>query len=422
MMTEAESQLLTRFGAGTPMGDLLRRYWHPVAGSVEVSDRKTKPVRLLGEDLVLFRDKQRRLGLVADRCPHRGAQMRYGIPEDEGLRCPYHGRLFSATGECLHTPSDRGASPGMWKTAIKAYPVQEIGGLVFAYLGPEPTPVLPKWEFLVQDNFIKQIGYMRVSCNWLQVAENAVDLEHLYWLHSYYARWLLDNEGVPENDPRRSQANMFAPYKDYEYRFERYERGIMRSYVKHSSSKESNDQTHMLPVIFPHLAVVQGMGERTLNFRVPVDDVETLYFSYMCFNPTDGPVPPQAEIPCFEVPVVGPDGTCLTDFQNGQDAMVWVTQGAIANRQLETLGREDRGVVLLRKMLKEQIERIAAGDDPMNVFRGDVDDSCFRFNLPPQVHQSRGYEPGAACGPYGPTHSPIQDLVDSLFLDAARRR
>ncbi|NPC58556.1 Rieske 2Fe-2S domain-containing protein [Caenimonas soli] len=419
MMTATESEMLTHFGPETPMGDLLRRYWHPIAGSVEVSNRKPKPVRLMGEDLVLFRDKRGRLGLVADRCPHRSAQMRYGVPEEDGLRCPYHGRVFSASGECLHTPSDRGSTVGKWRTGIKAYPVEELGGLVFAYLGPQPAPILPKWEYLVQRNFVKQIGYMRVKCNWLQVAENAVDLEHLYWLHSYYAQWQLDNEGVAKDDPRRAQPNMFAAYKDCEYKFKPFERGIMRWYEK--PSEQGDGQAHMLPVIFPHLAVVQGNGEWTMNFRVPIDDTETLYISYMCFNPTGDPVPPQAEIPCYEVPVMGPDGVCLTDFQNGQDAMVWITQGVTANRQLETLGREDHGVVLLRRMLKEQLARVAAGDDPMNVFRAPVDESCFLFNLPAQARSSQSYLPGMACGPYLPSHSPIQELVDTLFLNPSSR-
>ena len=108
MLTAAENERLTRYGIETPMGELLRRYWHPIAGSAEFAGAAVRPVRILGEDLVLFWDRQGTLGLVVDRCPHRGAQMRYGIPENEGLRCPYHGRVFNCEGTCLETPSDRG--------------------------------------------------------------------------------------------------------------------------------------------------------------------------------------------------------------------------------------------------------------------------------------------------------------------------
>ena len=417
MLTAAENERLTRYGIKTPMGELLRRDWHPIAGSAEVAGAAVRPVRILGEDLVLFRDRQGTLGLVVDRCPHRGAQMRYGIPENEGLRCPYHGRVFSSEGTCLETPSDRAADGAPWNGQIRAYPVEELGGLVFAYLGPEPVPHLPKWEYLVRQDFIKQIGYMRVPCNWLQVAENALDLEHLYWLHVHYANWALDSKGVSDNDPRREQARFFSAFKDCDYDFEAYEHGIMRWYGK--SLKHEGDAALKLPVVFPSLAVVVGPGEYTMNFRVPIDDEETLYLSYMCFQPAGVPIPVQDEIPCFEVPVISPDGECLVDFQNGQDAMVWLTQGVIADRQKEILGREDKGVVMLRRMIEEQLERVTAGEDPMNVFREPPEGEYFPFNLG-EAPQRSSYTKGAACGPYGPADSPIQAQIDDLFFASVR--
>ena len=143
MLTPEENELLTRVGPGTPMGELLRRYWHPVAMSDQMHDRWTKRVRIMGEDLVLFKDRTGRLGLIAEACPHRRASFAYGIPTAEGIRCPYHGWMFDGSGRCLEQPNEPEGSTFKDKVATTAYPVQELGGLVWAYLGPLPAPLLP---------------------------------------------------------------------------------------------------------------------------------------------------------------------------------------------------------------------------------------------------------------------------------------
>ena len=145
MLSKEENEMLTRVGPGTPCGELMRRYWHPVAATVQLEDNPVRKVRILGEDLVLFRDRSGSLGLIEPRCPHRAMHMAFGIPEEVGLRCPYHGWLFDGTGRCLEQPLAPPDSTFKDRVRIAAYQVQEMGGLVWAYLGPEPVPLLPRW-------------------------------------------------------------------------------------------------------------------------------------------------------------------------------------------------------------------------------------------------------------------------------------
>src|SRR5262249_31736062 len=147
-----DNERLTRVGAGTPMGELLRRYWMPVAALTEFDTRSTKPVRLLGENLVLYKDLRGTFGLIDRQCAHRRADLSYGFAEQCGLRCNYHGWLFDGTGHCLEQPYEDVAAVAAKearfkdKIQLKSYPVESKAGLIWAYLGPEPVPLVPNWE------------------------------------------------------------------------------------------------------------------------------------------------------------------------------------------------------------------------------------------------------------------------------------
>ena len=145
MLTVEQNERLTKVGPGTPMGELMRRYWHPVAVASDLDTDPVKSVTLLGESLVLYRDQKGRHGLIDDRCPHWRFSLLYGIPEEQGLRCPYHGWMFNETGQCVEMPGEAPDSSFPSRVKINGYPVQELGGLLFAYLGPEPVPLLPRW-------------------------------------------------------------------------------------------------------------------------------------------------------------------------------------------------------------------------------------------------------------------------------------
>jgi len=177
MVSAEENKLLTQVGPGTPAGELLRRYWYPIAALGELDENPVKPVTLLGESLVLYRDRRGTLGLIDSVCAHRRVNLALGVPEEEGLRCPYHGWRFGETGQCLEQPAEK--RPYCDKVKIKAYPVRVACGAVFAYLGPQPVPELPMWDLMTAKNVLHEIAFATVPCNWFQSIENAVDQDHL---------------------------------------------------------------------------------------------------------------------------------------------------------------------------------------------------------------------------------------------------
>ena len=188
MITAQENERITRVGRGTPAGDLLRRYWYPVAGVTELAARHTMRVNLLGEHLVLYRDRGGAYGLIDEFCPHRRASFAYGIPEADGIRCPYHGWKFDDSGACLEQPNEPAGSSWRERTTTVAYPVQELGGVLFSYLGPAPAPLLPRLDGFVVPGTIRMLGRAIVPCNWLQIMENSLDPVHTEWLHGPHAR------------------------------------------------------------------------------------------------------------------------------------------------------------------------------------------------------------------------------------------
>src|SRR5262249_28012471 len=150
-MASAEvNERLTRVGPGTPCGELMRRYWIPIAPAIQLDEKPVRKVRILGEDLVLFRSERGELGLIGHRCLNRAVDVQYGMPDRDGLRCPYHGWMYGTDGRCLDQPLEDPASPLKDRLKLPAYPVEELGGLVFAYLGPQPAPLLPPWDLFVQ--------------------------------------------------------------------------------------------------------------------------------------------------------------------------------------------------------------------------------------------------------------------------------
>jgi 5,5'-dehydrodivanillate O-demethylase oxygenase subunit len=221
LLTAARNEMLTRVGPGTPMGELLRRYWQPVGGASELDTDPIKPIRLLGEDLVLYRDGGGRYGLIDRHCPHRCADMAYGWVEERGIRCSYHGWLIDEAGRCIEQPYEDTASPKPSKSGCdaKAYPVKECAGLLFAYLGPLPAPELPVWEPFTWPNGFREIVLADVPCNWFQCQENSIDPVHFEWMHDNWA-----------NRQRGGDAN--AAPKHLKLRFEEFEHGFVYKRVR----------------------------------------------------------------------------------------------------------------------------------------------------------------------------------------------
>jgi 5,5'-dehydrodivanillate O-demethylase len=428
MLTREANERLTRVGPGTPMGALMRRYWQPIAPSGQLRERQVMPVRLYGEDLVLFRDASGRIGLVGERCAHRKVQLKYGYPVAEGLRCPYHGWTYNGAGRCVAQPSEPAGSTFKERVRITAYPVQELAGLVFAYLGPQPAPLLPRWDRLVWDNVYRVIVFFEIPCNWLQCMENTPDPVHGEWLHGRFFQYRLEQEGVPRDDPRWRLSDGFAKHLvQHEYELGRF--GVDRRWMLAGQTEDRSIWTESLPLVFPNIHVTSGGGRHDFGWRVPLDDTRTMEVVFRVFDPGREVVaPPQAVVPWIELPVMDDAGrfTAL-DTVNGQDVLVWASQGAVTDRTDERLGDSDRGIILFRKLLQAQMQRVKQGEDPLNVFRDPAENT--RIDLP--VPWDRGYAWGfAKDGSYirgsvtsGDGLPPaIAEEIEDLFVAAAARR
>jgi len=383
MLTAEENAKMAKVGPGTPMGELLRRYWHPVAATSQLATHGTRPVRLLGENLVLYRDRQGKLGLVGERCPHRRAGMVFGIPEQDGLRCAYHGWMFNADGKCIEQPYEQTEDPGSTfkdRVTITAYPVEELAGLIFAYLGPQPAPLLPRWDVFAMPGVMRDIGATIIPCNWLQCMENSLDPVHVEWLHTHFSDYVLERLGRPDLKRRaiRNGVRDDKPWKHEKIGFTVFEHGITKRRVLEGGSEEDEDWKIGHPIVFPNVL-------RTLNafqMRVPIDDTHTWHIWYSTYEPGPGlEYHEQETIPYYDVPVAGVDENGepqwpLLDNNSGQDMAMWYTQGDIADRSEEHLGISDKGVIIYRNLLKENLDKIAAGGDPMNVFRDPEANDC----------------------------------------------
>src|SRR6266545_8337134 len=277
MLTQEENDRLTQVGLGTPMGELLRRYWHPVASTAELAQDPVQKVRLLGEDLVLFRNEQGELGLIGRRCAHRNMALEYGIPQGNGLRCPYHGWAFDTTGRCIDMPFE----PATLPLKIPAYNVQELGGLIFAYLGPDPVPLLPRWHMYVRTDLNKSLVITPLPCNWLQFMDNSLDPIHFEHLHGVYGNYVMRKLGLPP---------MLHVSAHQKIDFDVWEYGIYkRRLVEGQTDDETNtDWTLGHPIIFPNTLAQGGPDQISCQVRVPVDDTHTLHFAIMGSRPNPG--------------------------------------------------------------------------------------------------------------------------------------
>lgn len=361
MLSREHNDALTRVGRGTPMGELLRRYWYPVATTADLDRFPVKRVRLLGEDLALWKRPDGGYGIIQERCPHRHASLAYGVVEPDGIRCGYHGWLFDAEGSCLDQPAEPEESSFRERITAFTGVAQELGGLVFAYLGPQPAPLLPRYDGFVMDG-VRDIGHTMLPCSWLQIMENAVDPHHVEWLHGRYFQFLGETKGFVA--PAAFQKSHVKTA------FDAFEHGIVKRRLLEGQSEDSDDWRIGHPLVFPYQMWVGGNGVYQMQIRVPVDDHTTWFMLYTVHRP-EGVEPPRqpAPIVSYEFPWCDANGDHIVDYIEGQDIMAWVTQGAVADRTAEHLGKSDVGILLLRRMFKENMAAVEDGRDPLGVVR-----------------------------------------------------
>jgi 5,5'-dehydrodivanillate O-demethylase oxygenase subunit len=374
VITKAMNERLTRVGPGTPCGDLMRRYWIPIAPFAQLLENPVRRVRVLGEDLILYRDRSNTLGLIGDRCLHRRVDLQFGIPDECGLRCPYHGWLYDETGTCTERPLEAQPKRDAGRK-LAGYPVRELGGLVFAYLGPLPAPALPRWDLYVWPNALRQIAVNVLDCNWLQCQENTADPTHSVWTHGHFFAYQLERGGELERAQAAShtmQGRMKLGAGIKEVYAEAIPYGMKKGVVyskELGAPEDSRRESHW--VIFPFCTRTGEPGSPRSEFqlRIPIDDTHTYHICYQVYAaPPEVAVPPQEVVPWYEPPLVDEQGRRILDYVLGQDMTVWTAQGEVCDRSEEVLGRTDAALVFLRRQLDEQIRLVEEGKTPLNVF------------------------------------------------------
>lgn len=355
MLTAEQNDLLTRVGPGTRMGDYLRRYWHPIAGVSEFDTKAVKPIRLFGEDLVLYKDLSGTFGLVGRHCPHRRADLAYGMVEANGLRCNYHGWCFDDAGACVEQPFEdvaRGSAAGA-KVRATAYPVAVKAGMLWAYMGPAPAPEVPDWEPFTWANGFAQVVISEVPCNWLQCQENSIDPIHFEWMHE---NWSLRLAGAEANySPRHLQIA-----------FDEFEFGFVYRRIKEDTDEGHENWTTGRVFLWPNAFFLTEHFE----WRVPIDDENTLSITWKFTRvPREQEPYVQQRVPTWYGPLTDANGDWITTHVMNQDFLAWVGQGRITDRTLEHLGVSDKGVVMVRRRFFDELDRLVAGAEPKGLIR-----------------------------------------------------
>jgi nitrite reductase/ring-hydroxylating ferredoxin subunit len=353
-------ELLVRTARGTPCGEYLRRYWQPVALAREVGDLP-RLIRVLGEDLVLFRDRSGRYGLVHRHCPHRRASMEFGICEQNGIRCCYHGWLFDIDGSVLEIP---GQAEGIEevvrrKARLGAYPVREFQGLLFAYLGPvEVMPAFPVYDTLEIEDQTRVPYRADYSCNWLQVLDAILDPIHTSFLHSRVSRAQF-SEGLGELGEllfyAREMSFLGANVRRVgEHVWVRVNELVLPNYTQ-AGAAFSADGTQ--PIYYGRTAFARWV--------VPIDDENTTAFAWAIFGE-------RADPESYNTPE-GPDLIEQGELMNRSyeqrqrfpgDAEAVEGMGLIADQKMEHLVTSDRGIVQYRKRLRKLCRALQDGDEP----------------------------------------------------------
>ena len=362
-----EDESLTHIGSGTPCGEYMRRFWQPVIFSDELKDLPV-PLKILGEELVAFRDKRGRMGLMELHCPHRGTSLEFGIVSERGIRCCYHGWQMDVDGRILDTPGEPDDSTLKDRLYHGAYPVHEYNGIVFAYMGPpDLQPPFPIFDSYSRPGYRVIPGRKYFyPCNWLQILENAMDPAHTAFLHTIVAGSQFTNEfGVlPELDYAETPVGMI-----------------------YSAARRVGDNVwvRMVETVLPNLQQVSPIwedgqhlhgfgGPMMSRWIVPLDDTNTMFIEFRHIAEAEDATPPTPSwwgdrnvmLPA-QLPDEGETYEGRQRRPGDYDAQV--TQRPIAVHGLEHLGVTDRGIIMFRRRLRKGIEATAQGQDPEGLSR-----------------------------------------------------
>jgi len=403
-MQAEQNDLITRIGPGTACGALMRSYWQPVALLDEfdprldprMAHRPVKAVRLLGQDLVLFRDAAGRWGLLDRACPHRGADLSFGRLEPEGLRCPFHGWKFDASGQCLETPAEPVGSQLCTRIRQRSYPVREQSGVLFAWLGAEGAtmPALPAFDCFRAPASHSFAFKGLWHCNWLQAFEVGIDPAHPSFLHRYLADESMDDaygrqfRAASAGDVGGERWPMTRVMREFfrpEIRFDAVADGLVRLTTLRPMTDELT-HVRVTHAAFPATFVIPLSETITITqMHVPVDDSRTYWYSFFTSfaEPLDKDAMRNQRLACVTLPDYAPKSGCHNhwgfdpeeqrtrtylgmgeDDINLHDQWAVESMGAIQDRTKEHLGTSDKVIMANRRTLLKAIETVRAGGRP----------------------------------------------------------
>jgi len=390
MLSREDNELISRVGPGTPGGDMMRRYWHPVALAREIPvGGAPKPVRILGEDLVLFRTKVGDLGLIDLHCPHRGTDLSYGRVEADGLRCLYHGWKMGIDGRCLDQPGEPKGSNFKDKVRHTAYPVVEAGGLIMTYMGPGKAPPLPKLPIFEAPASHVWSSKLFHQCSYLNGAEGEVDSQHLSFLHRIASADVALDEFQAESDA------LFGTDVSPTIDFDVAPYGLRMFSTRHMG--DSKKYVRVTNFIMPYTLAFDGGPHfdpkkvrprmnigHWLHLHVPIDDVR--HWKYVVAYSYDRPLEEdwlhemiESEMTPDFMPKRHAGNRYLQD-RNEMDRLTFLGMGynfeihdlfatesqrPISDRTREHLGASDRGVTAMRRMVLGAIKDVREGRAPI---------------------------------------------------------
>ncbi|HEY3115153.1 MAG TPA: Rieske 2Fe-2S domain-containing protein [Chloroflexota bacterium] len=340
----------------------MRRYWQPAVLSEEAPiGGPPRPVRLLGEDLVVFRDPAGQIGLLGRRCSHRGADLCYGEVEERGIRCFYHGWLYSTSGQCLEQPLEPADSQFCDSIHHLAYPCVERGGVIFGYLGPDEPPLLPDYEFLGVPEDQRRARRYLVECNYLQATEGSVDPLQLMVFNQVFGQ-------DADRDP-----SIFGP-RALQVETEDSEFGV-RIFAARSTASDDL-AVEVRDFMLPAISTISGIGidGYAAHWHVPIDD--THHWRYVLAFRRDGPL---TEEDAERNGLATVEDYRLTfDLQDRQQTKanfvayaisLAESQGPIYDRTQEHLVNTDQGLLAMRTVMHKAIQDVQEGADPLGVVR-----------------------------------------------------
>ena len=402
-MRAEQNERVTRIGPGTPCGQVLRHYWHPVALLDEFNPaldprmgiRPVKAVKLLGQDLVLFKNAQGEFGLLDRDCPHRGADLAYGRNEGDGLRCPFHGWKFDVTGQCLETPAEPKGSVLCTRIKQRNYPVQERSGILFAWMGAEGStpPPLPELDCFKAPGTHTFAFKGLWHCNWLQAFEVGIDPAHASFLHRFFNDASLEDtygkqfRGASAGEIEGEKWPMTKVMREFDQpdiSFSEKPYGFQLTTLRPLNEKLTH--VRITNALFPNTFVIPLSETMTITqMHVPVDDTRTYW--YAVFTSFADPVNKDAmrkqrleavTLPDY-IPKSGrhnqwdfnPEEQMTRTFLgmgeddiNVHDQWACESMGAIQNRTREHLGTTDKVIIANRRILAKAIDDVAAGFMP----------------------------------------------------------